>query len=165
MGQDKAFLEYHGTSLIIHIARMVEKVAGSTTIIGPPERYSHLGWRVIVDRRTNSGPLAGIETGLLNSTMDRNLFVACDMPGLQPELLTQLLTARAAPCVIPKTPDGRLHPLCAVWDCSLLPRVQQVLDQGKLKVLSALEDIDLEEVEVPVLGNANTPEEWRTLTA
>lgn len=163
MRQDKALLDFHGQPLIESIAQTVEAVIGSVVIIGDPDRYRSLNRRVIPDHRTNCGPLAGIETGLMQSEVERNLFVACDMPGLTPDLLQRLLDSRPAPCVLPKTPDGRRHPLCAIWDRSLLPAVQASLDGGRLRVFDPLQDIDIEEVYWQDLSNTNTPEEWRAL--
>ncbi len=164
MGQDKALLEFHGIPLLAAIAGTIESTVGSAIIIGDPSRYSHLGWKVIPDRRQNCGPLAGIETALMESDAQRNLFVACDMPDVSAELLKTLVNTPLADCVLPQTPDGRIHPLCAVWDRKLLSAVQSSLDTGRLRVLDALQGADVKVIHIERLSNANTPEEWRTLT-
>ncbi len=160
MGQDKALMLFQGRPLIQSIAEVVETIAGSAIIVGDPDRYRHLGRVVIPDRRKESGPLAGIEAGLMHSETDRNLFVACDMPELSADLLQKLMIARRADCVIPRTPDDRLHPLCAIWDRNLLQNVRDCLDSGRNRVLAALQNVDIEEVHWDTVPNTNTPEEW-----
>lgn len=163
MGQDKALLPFRETSLIDSVAATVARLTGSATIVGPPERYAHLPWPAIVDRRPGEGPLAGIETAMLAATASRVLIVACDMPGLEFPLLQRLSEARQADCVLPRTPDGRMHPLCAIWSANLLSKVQAALDRRHRRVLDALQGADLEILDVEALQNANTPEEWLAL--
>src|SRR5262245_52350437 len=82
MGRDKAGLPVHGATLAEHVAAAVAAAAGSATLIGPPERYSHLGIPVLADVRPGSGPLGGILTALTASPAEWNLIAACDLPGL-----------------------------------------------------------------------------------
>lgn len=165
MGQDKALLEFRGIPLLAAIAGTIESTVGSAVVIGDPNRYGHLGWKVIPDRRQNCGPLAGIETALMESEAQRNLFVACDMPDVSVNLLKTLVNARLADCVLPQTSDGRIHPLCAIWDRKLLPAVRSSLDAGRLRVLEALQGADLEVIHIEELPNTNTPEEWQSTLA
>jgi molybdenum cofactor guanylyltransferase len=159
MGRDKALLAFRGSTLLEHVAARAGEVAGPVTIVGPPERYSHLGYPVIADRHPGSGPLAGIEAALLSSPSSRALILACDMPDVPLELLRSLLE-KSGDCVLPRTSDGRLNPLCAVWSRTLLPAVQEALSEGRLKVLDCLKGAHVKEIAWPVLGNANTPDEW-----
>jgi len=43
MGRDKALLPFAGRTLLEHVAARVAEAAGNVTVIGPPERYGHLG--------------------------------------------------------------------------------------------------------------------------
>ena len=161
MGRDKALLAFRGSTLLENVAARAAEVAGPITIVGPPERYSHLGYPVIADRHPGAGPLAGIEAALLSSPSDRALILACDMPDVPLDLLRSLLE-ESGDCVIPRTGDGRLNPLCAVWSRTMLPAVQKALSEGRLKVLDCLKGADVKEIPWPVLENANTPDEWVT---
>ncbi len=176
MGQDKALLEWRGRPLILSIADLLRAITKDVAIVGPPERYAHLGLPVWPDRRTGCGPLAGIETALHQTSTARNLIVACDLPLLTLPLLEWLI-ATPGRCVVPRSPDGRLHPLCAVWEQSFAQDVTAALDRGVRRVRDLLDTEN--SVEVPVEGvwaaagldpagpgmlwNANTPEEWEAL--
>ncbi len=162
MGRDKALLPLAGRPLIEQIATRAAKVAPSVTIVASPGTYDGLGFGVISDLRPHCGPLAGIEAALASGHARRNLILACDMPHLNPGLLEELFRGEAA-CVLPQTPDGRWHPLCAVWDGRLLPNVTAALDRGEFRVRAALAGVDVQLVPVEQLANANTPEEWTAL--
>src|SRR6058998_1400393 len=82
MGRDKACLPLQGRTLLEHVAAAVAAAAGSVTLVGSPERYQNLGFRVIADSLPGCGPLGGIHTALGASPADWNLIVACDMPGI-----------------------------------------------------------------------------------
>jgi molybdopterin-guanine dinucleotide biosynthesis protein A len=163
MGQDKALLDFGGQLLILAIAAVLARVSRPVSIIGPPDRYSHLGLPVIADLREACGPLAGIETALAASTQSRNLIVACDMPRLPAGLLERLL-ATESQCAVPQTPDGRVHPLCAVWDRALLPSVTAALDRGVRKVRDVLDTVETRYIPAEGLVNTNTPAEWEAAT-
>lgn len=162
MGRDKALLPLAGRPLIEQIAKRATAVASSVTIVAAPGTYEGLGLPVIPDRRPHCGPLAGIEAALATGQARRNLILACDMPHLNPGLLEELFQGQAA-CVLPQTPDGRWHPLCAVWDARLLHGVTAALERGDFRVRAALDGVDVQLVPVEQLANANTPEEWAAL--
>ncbi|MCX6599817.1 MAG: molybdenum cofactor guanylyltransferase [Acidobacteria bacterium] len=162
MGRDKALLPLAGRPLIEQIARRAAAVASPVTIVGSPAKYQGMGFNVIADRRPDCGPLAGIEAALEAGLARRNLILACDMPHLDSSLLERLFQGDAA-CVLPETPDGRWHPLCAVWDQSLLPSVRAALDRQEFRVRAALAGVAVQVVPVDQLSNANTPEEWTAL--
>jgi len=64
-----------------------------------------------VDRLPGLGPLGGIESALRRTKADRVLFLSCDMPFLQPDLVEQLL-AVDAPAVF-ATAHGKVgFPFC-----------------------------------------------------
>src|SRR6185437_4100723 len=80
MGSDKALFPWHGTTVVEHLSGMVASVAGSSTLVGHPERYSHLGLPCLADLRPECGPLSGIETALAGTSAEWNLILACDVP-------------------------------------------------------------------------------------
>jgi molybdopterin-guanine dinucleotide biosynthesis protein A len=162
MGRDKALLPYRGVTLVESVAAAVREASGCVTIVGSPEKYESLGLRVIADTRLGCGPLAGIETALWDSPAEWVLIAACDMPGISAGFFRCLLDAGEPGfgAVIPRTPDGRLHPLAAAYNRGAAPSIAAALDRGIRKVLDALTILNIKHLEVSELANANTPEEW-----
>lgn len=167
MGTDKAMLPYQGTVLVDFVARRVESVAGTVTIVGDPGRYSHLGRPVVPDLRPGHGPLSGIETALSLRQADWNLVVACDLPGVDEGLLGRLKASveqsAGADCVMPLGEQGRPEPLCAAYRATCLPMVSRALDEERRKVTSAFEQaqvIYLQLDDASTLRNMNSPGDW-----
>ncbi len=164
MGRDKAFLPWHSRHLIEHVASQVGSATGNVALIGDPGRYGSLGIECFPDLRLGLGPLAGIEAALESRRGELNLIVACDMPALEPTWLARLLReaeTSEALCVASRETSGAIHPLCAVYRNSCLPKVHRTLDAGRLKLLDFLEEISAVTVETDqTIWNINTPEEW-----
>lgn len=171
MGSDKALLPFRGGSLLEHLAQVVLQAAGSVTVVGPAERYGHLGLRIVEDRRQGCGPLAGIHAALLDSPAEWTLVVACDLPYLRPDLLSWILakTAATEADVLLATVDGEHpEPLCGVYRKSAKAVVTAALDAGNLKITKALAPLQVELVrisEASQLANINTPDQWQEVAA
>lgn len=167
MGRDKALLARGQETLIEHVARCLDRVVATVTIVGAPERYSVLGWPVIADC-VDAGPLGGVYTALRATKTEWNLIAACDMPGVTAGFFKDLLDAAArtpADCVVPRTAGG-LHPLCAAYRRGCAARAEAMIAR---KILKMHDFISFLQVEVwPVgdaalLANINTPEQWSAL--
>jgi molybdopterin-guanine dinucleotide biosynthesis protein A len=165
MGADKALLPFRGATLIESVAGAVREATGSITIVGSPEKYQGLGMRVIPDLRSGLGPLGGIETALADAREEWALVAACDMPCVTAGFFEDLLHSSHAPfdAVIPVTPDGRLHPLAALYRRSAKRVVSAALDKGIRKVLDAIQVLKIQHFPVAELINANTPDEWAAI--
>lgn len=164
MRRDKALLAWHSRPLVEYVAHQVAAAAGNVALVGNPKRYGDLGLDCFPDLRPGLGPLAGIETALETKRGELNLIVACDMPGLDTAWLVTLLeTAQTSevPCVATRETTGAIHPLCAVYRNSCLPKVRLALDARSLKLLDLLEDLPTITIETgKTISNINTPEEW-----
>jgi molybdopterin-guanine dinucleotide biosynthesis protein A len=166
MGRDKALLPYNGAPLAQSVAQAVALACGTATLVGPPERYSGLGFRVIPDLFPGEGPLGGILTALLDSHSEWNLMLACDMPEIGPELLARLLDAArqaGADVLLPVADGGRPQPLCAVYRRACILPFEAAFSDGIRKVtaaLAAVRTVRLPMEEVSQFQNVNTPEDW-----
>lgn len=163
MGRDKALLDWHGRTLLEQVAGTVREAVGNVTVIGAPERYAHIGLRVIADAVPDCGPLGGLLTALRDASTDRVLLTACDMPFLTAALLRELAQT-AGLIVVPDT--GRLHPLCAVYGRSLLPAVESAVQDRRLRMHDLLAGpVTRLPASPDLLANLNTPEDLLTREA
>ena len=166
MGEDKALLPFRGGVLAGHVAATVSAAAGSAVLIGNPQKYGHLGYLVVPDRRPGAGPAGGIESALSYTIADWNLLVACDMPGISAKFLRGLLDAAErlqADALVPAGPSGRLDPLSAVYHRRCLDTLRGALEAGVRKVTDALAGLEVARWAVDdraCFENLNTPEEW-----
>jgi phospholipid/cholesterol/gamma-HCH transport system ATP-binding protein len=167
MGRDKALLPIGEETLLEHAARAVEAAAGNVTLIGPPERYPNLTYRILPDQVEDAGPLGGLVTALTIMETDWALICACDLPGVTPEFLRSMVEIAEsgkvdADCVIPETASG-LQPLCAVYHRRCLDRARTALDRKSLKMQDFVSTLRTNVVPVSdsaLLRNVNTPEDY-----
>jgi molybdopterin-guanine dinucleotide biosynthesis protein A len=172
---DKAFLDFHGQSLLERALTVAGAVCDRVTIVGDPARFAKVGSSkyvpVVADIFPGCGPLAGIHAALTHSTAELNLMLAVDMPFVSRELLAFLFaTAEASDAVItvPRTSRG-FQPLGAVYRRDFSTVAEQALRAGKYKVDAAFSGVPvrvIEENELAAAGfserdffNVNTPQD------
>src|SRR3990172_12388727 len=131
MGRAKALLELDGVPLVLRAAELLRPHVAEVTLLGPPERFAHLGVRMLADRRPGRGPLEALCAALASSPCEWNLFLACDLPFLEGEFLGALVRralAGRAQAVVPRTSAG-WQPLCAAYYQGCVPGVGEALER------------------------------------
>ena len=148
MGKEKAQIRLGRRTLLGH-ARLLASTLG-------------LPFRVLrVDRLPGHGPLGGIETALGGAKAERVLFLSCDMPFLQRDLVERLL-AVPAPAVFATVHGNVGFPFCLALE--ILPKVEAQLAAGQLSLQAFARKIRARRLRVPKadwpqLDNLNTPAE------
>lgn len=166
MGRDKALLEYCGRPLAAYVAGQAAAAAGRAWLVGPEEKYGHLGFPCLDERFAGCGPLSGIEAALASGLADWCLVLGCDMPGADAASLSRLLDFAegcGADAAVTVGQDGRPEPLCAVYHARLAPLAARLLEQGRLAVHDLLASIRWMPFPAPhprFAANINTPAEW-----
>lgn len=170
-GSDKTRFRIDPTypTLIERTVSIARSVSSHVLIIGH-NRYADLvlGVPIVPDDIPNRGPVGGISTALRILPFPRVLVLACDMPCLSLPLLRRMIerpTDRAI--VVPRTDDGRYHPLHAIYARSVLPLIDQQLRTGKTAVHSIFDLVEIDAVSeselravdanLDSLFNMNTP--------
>jgi molybdopterin-guanine dinucleotide biosynthesis protein A len=172
MGQDKAFLEWKGKTLLACALEVAGTVSPAVRIVGDQSRFSKWGM-VIEDVYQGRGPLGAIHAALTNSTTEWNFMMAVDMPFVEEKFVKWLL-GKAWECgavvTVPRVGIG-FQPLCAVYRKSFSLAAQKSLEAGRNKIDPLFAEVDtqiIEEDELVRSGfsarmfrNLNTREEWR----
>jgi len=94
MGKDKANLELSEQTLLARVVQTVSLVCPEVIVAGGEQSLTDgLGPDVcwVPDPAGAIGPLAGVTAGLQAASHDACLIVACDMPFLNPALLSHLV--------------------------------------------------------------------------
>jgi len=118
MGRDKAFLRVGRRTLVEHVAQRLRPSVTRLTVIGSAANAERLraiaapGEPVLEDVRPERGPLMGVYTGLMAAADPVAVFVPCDMPWVEPELVARLVAACAAGAAAAASvvPDDGWHP-------------------------------------------------------
>ena len=99
MGTDKAWLDWHGVPLVVHVARAVSAaVEGRVVVVGAPGQDLPPELEIVRDPEAHQGPVAGLAVGLGALTEERAFVCGCDQP-LAHAVIAELLDARAADVV------------------------------------------------------------------
>jgi len=171
MGRDKAALQLCGVPLATRLARLLTPLFGELLLVGGRAPAGTPGRRVS-DPEGTACALRGMVGALEAARAEQVLVVAVDLPALSADLLLALTAFPAADAVVPRAPDGRLQPLCALYRREpVLAVARGNLADQKLRLsalLAALEVRVLEGEELAradpagrALTNVNTAEAWR----
>jgi molybdopterin-guanine dinucleotide biosynthesis protein A len=165
MKQDKAMMRIDGRPMIEHVRGQLRNHFEQILIsANNPEKYAFLGLPVIRDRSPGNGPMMGIASALEVSTLDLNLVVACDIPEINMNLAHRMIDlAKGYDIVVPRTEEGLLEPLFAVYRRSVLRRMHDLLSAGERRIRRLFSVCRTRFVEVPArnsLKNLNTMEEY-----
>ena len=170
MGRDKALVEIGGRPMLALVIERIRPLFDDLFIAGGDEKiYGAFGIPVHRDVRPGSGSLGGIYTALVKAAHPVVFCVACDMPFVNPDLVTFLLGEMEKDpfqAVVP-TVDGEEEPLCAVYSRSALPVIERDLDAGVRRIKSTLASLEVRAVgademrpfdpELLTFFNINTP--------
>jgi len=124
-GTDKAFVELDGQTLAMRAANTVKSalspqritfVAASDTQFEDRLPFA-LDHPILADLKPGFGSWSGLHTALAYAQTEWAFVLACDLPFVTPEFLRSLAahTAKDVDAVVPRQPDGRTQPLCALY--------------------------------------------------
>ena len=125
------------------------------------------------DEREQRGPLEGLRAGLkaLPDSVDAAYMTSCDVPLLVPGFVTRMIELLGDHDIAVMEIDGFAHPLSAVYRRSVLPQVEALLAQDKLRPVFLFDAVRTRRVqpeemisvdpELRTLRNLNTPEDYR----
>ena len=165
MGTDKGLVELNGIPMIQHVINVVKNVSDQIFIISNSEEYVKFNLQVICDEIHEIGPLGGLITGLRNTTSKWNLFIGCDMPYINVEVISLLIKNKSdCHAIIPRHHD-QIEPLCALYHSAALPIFEKQVSFGNYKVHDAISKLNIVEIKVPSFlfqdknpfQNMNTP--------
>ncbi len=176
MGEDKAFLELAGRTLLARVLEIANQVADDVRIVGDAEKFLPFG-RVVEDMFSARGPLGGIHAALLSSTAELNLILAVDLPFVESRFLAYLISAASQVSAVVTVPraGGGFQPLCAIYRREFADAAEKALREGKNKIDALFAEAEthvIEEAELLRAGfspamfrNLNTKQEWEKAVA
>lgn len=136
MGTDKAFLPWREGTLLDHVLEVVRALTPEVRIVADRKKFASYGALVIEDIYPGCGPLGGIHAALSTTASPWNLMLAVDLPLLNHQLLSYLVTRARETDAIVTVPyvGGGLEPLCAVYRREFVEVAQRSLAAGKNKI-------------------------------
>lgn len=160
----KSELIYNGLSFVNNIKNQLSDFKYLLVSVDNTHRFDNIYRNLIVDIYKNAGPLSAIYTSLYYAKTDYIFITACDTPLIKKQLIEYLYEHLSLDdeCLICKTSDGKIHPLCGIYKKQLLNNIKQSLESGNRRIMSCLDNIKVKYVDIPKefeyqLTNVNTP--------
>jgi len=175
MGQPKAWLPFHGETMLARVCRVLGEVVNPIVVVaGPDQEVPPLpnAIEIVRDMEQAQGPLQGLVGGLkaLEGEADTAYMSSCDVPFLQPSFVRAVIAFLEGSDIAVPEVDGYLHPLAAAYRLSVRPVAEALLAAGQRRPLFLFEQtktrrISADELrtvdpQFASLRNLNTPEEY-----
>jgi molybdenum cofactor guanylyltransferase len=153
MGTDKRLMMIDGEPMLRRVARVVAGASDELIVSVSREHPLPAGFlegvaaRVVVDRRLDAGPLAGLEAALTEAVHEIVVVVAADMPDVDPhviaDLIAEIASHPAADAVAVATDRGP-QPLFATYRREpALAAATRLLDAGERRMRALLEAVEV----------------------
>ena len=175
MGVAKATLPFGPETMLQRVVRLLGTTVSPIAAVAARDQVlPALPHDVIVarDEREAKGPLEGLRAGLaaLPATVEAAYATSCDVPLLVPGFVERMLVLLGDHDIAVMEIDGFTHPLSAVYRRAVLPQVESLLAQDRLRPVFLFDAVrtrrvspaEMREVDpdLRTLRNLNTLEDY-----
>ena len=144
MGEDKRYLVVGEQTLLERGLAVLRSIFQEVLVVIAQDSLPlKVAARVVRDLVPDCGSLGGLYTGLTQATTPYIFVVACDMPFLDPAVITQFTSRRASADIVMAKLAARLHPMHALYGKGCLPVVEQMIRARQLKIQEMLSHASL----------------------
>jgi molybdopterin-guanine dinucleotide biosynthesis protein A/molybdopterin converting factor small subunit len=172
MGSPKALLLFDGEPLVAHVARRLDPLFAEIVVVAAPgQELPPLPASIARDEIPHQGPVGGIYYGLNVAAGEVCFVTSCDVPFLDPALVSYLLAQIPDYDVVVPYWEERFQPLCAVYRKSVAPLLKQQLERGELRPIFLYDkvrtrkvtDDEIRRIDPAGLSffNMNSPEDYQ----
>jgi molybdopterin-guanine dinucleotide biosynthesis protein A len=139
MGEDKRYLVVGEQTLLERGLAVLRSIFQEVLVVIAQDSLPlKVAARVVRDLVPDCGSLGGLYTGLTQATTPYIFVVACDMPFLDPAVITQFTSRRASADIVIAKLAARLHPMHALYGKGCLPVLEQMIRARQLKIQEML---------------------------
>ncbi len=157
MGRDKASLPFGDETMLARVARLLAEVVDPVVVVmgadqSPPDLATPVTY--VRDRAADRGPLEGLAAGIeaVRGCVDAVYATSCDVPLLNPAFVSRMIRALGDQTIAVPRGEKYFHPLAAVYRTSVLPEIERLLQQDRLRPLFLFERVATEFVSVDALS-------------
>jgi len=159
MGRSKALLPFGPELMLERVVRILAPLVQPIVVVRatnqslPPLKNI----RLATDRHAARGPLEGLAAGLeaLNSDADGAYVTSCDVPLLEADFVTSLISRLEQYDVVVPVEGELYHPLAAVYRTSVFPEIQRLLSSNQLRPVYLFDRVQTKYVNVEELRSVD----------
>lgn len=139
MGVDKGFLLLNEKPFVQYSIDALQPLVSEIMIISDNPNYDAFGLKRINDITKDSGPVAGICSGLETSSTEYNLVLSCDIPLINSEILQTIINAiDDTSDIIQVESNGKTMPLIALYKRQVKDTFNQLLGANERRLRVAI---------------------------
>jgi len=168
MGQDKAWMNYHGQAEWQRAQECIAPYVEHTYISIRADQAEDARFPAaycITDRWDNIGPMNGIASAMHTHPDVAWCVVPCDMPGLDASIIQAIIKQRSVEswATVVENQDGQLEPMCAIYEPAAATALLESIEAKEYSLHRCLTQWPIQRVKLDQddasLENINTPEE------
>ncbi len=169
MGEDKGFLKLNGKTFMSSIIAALKPIVGEIIIVSNNSEYDVFNLKRVADSMEDSGPLAGLYSGLLHSETENNIVLSCDVPLISTSVLKKLLEGAPSEAeVIQFESEGKTMPLVAMYKKKCRHHFLKLLQTNERRLRFAIDQLDVKTITLDselgkTVRNINTISELKDL--
>ena len=171
MGRPKSLLPFDGEPLIVHIVRALKRMFAEIVIVAAPDQeLPDLPAVLVRDDVAHQGPVGGIYYGLKAASGEFCFVTSCDVPFLNPALISYLTAQISRYDVVVPFWENRFQPLHAIYRTKVLGLLKEQLDRGELRPIYLFDKVQTCKVDEDTIRrfdpeglsflNMNTPDDY-----
>jgi molybdopterin-guanine dinucleotide biosynthesis protein A len=179
MGTPKALLPFGPETMLQRVVRLLREVVSPVVVVGAEgQTLPKLDADVIIarDERGERVPLDVLRAGMnvLPADIEQAYVTSCDVPLLEPGFVRQILGFARGYDIAVVEIDGFAHPLSAVYRRTVLPYIEELLANDRLRPIFLFEAVRTRRLrpdeitadpELRTLRNLNTSDDYRKALA
>jgi|WetSurMetagenome_2_1015567.scaffolds.fasta_scaffold218039_1 molybdenum cofactor guanylyltransferase len=131
MGTNKSLLMIGMLTVIERVVKLMKNLFQEVIIItNQPGEYSFLDLPMFEDIHKNTGPLAGIQSALVNATTEKSFIISCDMPLMTEDVIKYLVEYPTNKLITIAKADNFVQQLCGLYSQSLIPYIENIIEKN-----------------------------------
>lgn len=170
-GRVKPLLDVAGRTILGRQRDLFAALGVVPRLVAPDATpFAGCGLEVVADLG-DAGALGGLHTALATAPTDAVVVVAGDLPFLTAAFVEAVLVRLDGhEAAVPRTADGRWHPLAAAYRRGAAARLATAIARGERRVTDTITALDVAELDAAALAaldddgtlllNVNTPEDY-----
>jgi molybdenum cofactor guanylyltransferase len=147
-GRNKALVPFGGVPLIERVITVLEGLFDNLFLItNSPDEYAYLGLPMERDIIEGLGPLGGVLTALQTISTPYGFFAACDMPFLNPALISYMIDHRGGYDVVAPKIVWKIEALHALYRKTCLPEIKRLIRLNQYQTIRFFDRVSVRYVE------------------
>lgn len=158
LGGNKINLKLNNRLILEIAVERLKSLASEIIIVTSEQLYDKItklinNVSIITDMIPNKAALGGIYTGLNSTSKMYNFVVACDMPFLNPGLLSYMSTVcEGYDAIVPRV-DDYIEPLHSIYSKRCLDQIYNLINNNNLNIYALFSKVDTRFIEKNEIAN------------